>query len=176
LAAYGLSLLGQRKFSDAVQTLEAALELESDNKIIVSALAECYLQEGNRYDKAIELLQPHVQANPVSSKTSILDLRSKFAWALAQAGRIDASKAEINFVLEHSDGKPQNNALFNLMAGHVFLLAREASKAAAFFEVAFENDPNGVTGVEAKRMLEVGLRRSLSGPVGRQPERSSPVS
>ncbi len=130
----GVDLFSQKKYAEAAAAFEQALPLAKDRNIpiVMSRLADSYTR-ARQYDKAVEVYQKAVAANPNDA-----NLHNSLGNAYAEMGKIPEAQAEFRKSAE-LDPANASRAYFNL--GVVMYNKGKMDEAANALKKATEIDP-----------------------------------
>jgi tetratricopeptide (TPR) repeat protein len=151
----GYVMLGQERYSQAIDCFEHAIELRPNLAGPYSGLAEAYLYQGLNAHRALDLVERALVLK-TNSVNELVDAFRKYemlsvkAWALAAMGNHQEATQVMDETLTRADQKmlPTLASIY-LRAGKVYLLGGDGSKARDHFRHASDIDPNGAYGKRA---------------------------
>jgi uncharacterized protein HemY len=156
----GYALLEQQRYGESIQAFEGSIEINPESAGPYSGLAEVYLRQGIRPERALELMEKALEHKLRSYLARCTDQQrlgemwGNHAWALAMLGR--HTKASES--LEHAFGEVSEKHKPRLAevcyrAGQAMRLRGAKVAATEYFERACEMDPQGNAGSLAARAL-----------------------
>jgi tetratricopeptide (TPR) repeat protein len=151
----GYVMLGQERYSEAIDCFERAIELRPNLAGPYCGLAEAYLYQGLNAQRALDLVERALTLK-ADSVNELVDAFRKYellsvkAWALAAMGNHQEATQVIDKTLARADQKmlPTLASIY-LRAGKVYLLGGDPSIARDHFQHASDIDPNGAYGKRA---------------------------
>ena len=151
LVNIGYTLLGERRYNEAKQALEEAIQLRPAGAVAYSTLAEVYLHQGIEPQKALDLLDKGTKYKRESDRQMSVDLHilgylyANRAWALVLLGHPSEADDALDEARKYSavDMKP-GAAGVHYRIGRVLLAEKRNPEAAEEFRQARQIDPKGV--------------------------------
>jgi tetratricopeptide (TPR) repeat protein len=160
LVNIGYTLLGERRYNEAKEALEEAIELRPNGAVAYSTLAEVYLSQGIEPQKALDLLNKGLEYKRTADMQQTVDLHifgylfANRAWALWLLGH----PAEADEALDEArkycavDIKP-GAAGVHYRLGRVLLAEKRTEEAAEEFRQACQMDPSGIYATRSEAAL-----------------------
>lgn len=161
LVNIGYTLLDERRYNEAKQALEEAIQLRPNGAAAYSTLAEVYLRQGIEPQKALDLLNKGIEFKRTSDRQQTVDLHifgylyANRAWALMLLGHPAEADDALDEARKYStvDTKP-GAAGVHYRIGRVLLAEKRNPEAAEEFRQARQIDPKGIYA----RLSEAALR------------------
>jgi tetratricopeptide (TPR) repeat protein len=159
----GYALLEQQRYGEAIQAFEGSIEIIPESAGPYSGLAEVYLRQGIKPERALELMEKALEHKLRSRQTRRTDLYrlgkmwGNHAWALAMLGQHTKAAESLDhaFSEANQNHKPGLAGLY-YRAGQTMRLRGAQATATEYLERAREIDPQGTAGNLAARALTEG--------------------
>ena len=151
LVNIGYTLLDERRYNEAKQALEEAIQLRPNGAVAYSTLAEVYLRQGIEPQKALDILNKGIEFKRTSDRQQTVDLHifgylyANRAWALVLLGHPVEADDALDQARKYSavDTKP-GAAGVHYRIGRVLLAEKRNQEAAEEFRQARQIDPKGI--------------------------------
>lgn len=150
-AIIGGAYFMKQRYAEAEQSLQKALELNSNNEYALQVMAELRMQQGN-YSQAYSLIQKAAQLDPKDA-----DIQADLAGALDGIGRRDEALRTVKAALAANS----KNAYGQSVLGHIRAETNDPDGALAAYQEAARLEPDNISyqrglasAYETKRMMK----------------------